>query len=456
MELTLKNVKTWDVNQFIGHEITCSCGRSHKMDVEKVIIENGAIQKLPEIVQGFSVQKSIVVADTNTYKVAGKLVEELLDKHGLAYKTFVYETDHDLVPDETAIGRLVLEMEDAVGLIITVGSGVLNDIGKIVSRRTKAPSIVVATAPSMDGYVSDTSALTVGNLKKSVACTLPKVIIGDVDIMKQAPMRMILAGLGDMIGKCSALIDWKLSRLINDEYYCEATAQISEDAVQKCIDNIDGVKKRDDEAVKNVMEGLIRTGIAMSYVNNSRPASGSEHHLSHFWEMKFLFEGKEALLHGTKVGLTSILVGKLYEMFPDEKVDFDAAVEKAKAFDAAKWEAQIKKLYGKAAPGLLAAAKKDGRNSIEARLERIQKIKDNYDKILEIIRSAKTATFIEDIMKRAGAPLRPQEVGVDAQTVFDSMLVAKEVRTRYTILNLIADLGLDEKYAEKIKTFIGK
>lgn len=121
-----------------------------------------------------------------------------------------------------------------------------------------------------------------------------------------------------------------MSQIINNEYYCEATAKISADAIQKCIDNIDGVKTRSDAAIGNIMDGLIRTGIAMSYVNNSRPASGSEHHLSHYWEMMFLFQGKEALLHGTKVGLTSILAAKIYETFVHEKVDFDAAIETAK------------------------------------------------------------------------------------------------------------------------------
>ncbi|MDQ0204622.1 sn-glycerol-1-phosphate dehydrogenase [Pectinatus haikarae] len=454
MKLVAQAVDKMNINDFIGKKIECECGRGHYMNVDKVIIENGAINKIADVIGEYKSQHPLLIADTHTYEVAGKKIEDILTKNGVEYKTLIYQVERDLVPDEQAMGKLILAVDDSIDFLVAIGSGVLNDLTKYISRRTGVKSMIVATAPSMDGFVSDTSALTIDNLKTSVSCELPKVILGDIDILKKAPERMILAGLGDMIGKCSALIDWQLSRIINNEYYCEATARISEDAIQKCVENIDGVKTRTDAAIGNIMDGLLRTGIAMSYVNNSRPASGCEHHLSHYWEMTFLFQGREALLHGTKVGLTSIIAGKLYETFAQETVDFDEAVDKAKNFDEKKWEAEIKELYGKAAPGILKNAKKDNRNSIENRLKRIQTIKEKFAEISALVKTAKTAAFIEGIMKRAGAPLRPQEVGIDEEIVHNSMLVAKEVRQRYTILNMLADLGLTEKYTHIIDDFI--
>lgn len=454
MKLTADAVSKMKTNDFIGKKLICECGHEHYMDVDKIIIENGAINKTADIVNEYKSKHPLIIADSHTYEIAGKTVEKLLSQNNIEYKTVIYNIEHDLVPDEQAMGKLILAVDNSTDFLIAVGSGVLNDLTKYISHRTGISSMIVATAPSMDGFVSDTSALTIDNLKTSVSCSLPKVVLGDIDILKAAPERMILAGLGDMIGKCSALIDWQLSQIINNEYYCEATAKISADAIQKCIDNIDGVKTRSDAAIGNIMDGLIRTGIAMSYVNNSRPASGSEHHLSHYWEMMFLFQGKEALLHGTKVGLTSILAAKIYETFVHEKVDFDAAIENAKKFDAAAWEATIKKLYGKAAAGILKNAANDNRNSIENRIKRIEKIRDNFDKIIALAKTAKTTAFVEDIMKRAGAPLRPQDVGIDEEIVHNSMLIAKEVRQRYTILNMLSDLGLTEKYTAIIDEFI--
>ncbi|VBB07339.1 glycerol-1-phosphate dehydrogenase [Lucifera butyrica] len=454
MELTMDNVGQLEINQFLGEKIACRCGKIHYMNVDKVIIEKGAIEKVADVVKEYCSQKALIVADSHTYEVAGKQVTEILKANELKYKLFVYNVTHDLVPNEEAIGNLLLQVEGDTDLLITVGSGVLNDLVKFVSERTKIPSIIVATAPSMDGFVSDTSALIIDNLKTSVKCSLPKVIIGDVNILKQAPKRMILAGLGDMIGKYSALIDWQLSRLINGEYYCQVTAKISADAIKKCVDHINGIDKRDDLAIQNIMEGLIRTGIAMSYVGNSRPASGSEHHMSHYWEMMFLFAGKEALLHGTKVGLASIIIARMYELLAKENVDFDEAIRKIKMFDEKQWTEDIKKFYGKAATGIIANAQKDQRNFIEKRLKRVQIIQEHFPEIIALAKTAKSVDFIKNLMKKANAPLRPGEVGIDEKIVYNSIVMAKEVRQRYTILNLLSDLGLLEKYAEQMNCFI--
>jgi glycerol-1-phosphate dehydrogenase [NAD(P)+] len=454
MKLTLDTIGRLESNDFLSAKLECQCGKPHSINIDKVIIGKDALNQVPDVVRTLGSKKVLLVADTNTYEVAGKRVASLLAENHFSYKSYVYKVTRDLVPDEEAVGKLLLQVEKNTDLIVTVGAGTLNDIVKFISRRTNIPSIVVATAPSMDGYASDSSALIIDNLKTSVESSYPKVIIGDTEILKKAPMRMILAGLGDMIGKYSALSDWQVSRIVNKEYYCDVTTRISSDAIKKCVDNIDGVKNREDIAIENVMDGLVRTGIAMSFVGNSRPASGAEHHISHFWEMKFLFEGKEALLHGTKVGLTSIIVARLYEMLVEKQVDFEEAVGKARTFDEKAWRKSISELYGKAAPGILSMSEKDGRNSIEARISRIEVIKENFPQIIKIAKEAERADRVESLMKSAGAPIKPEEVGVDQRTVLNSVLVAKEVRPRYTILNLLSDLGLLEEFTHDIKKYI--
>ena len=179
-------------------------------------------------------------------------------------------------------------------------------------------------------------------MKSSFPCNLPRTILGDADILKDAPSVMILAGFGDIIDKYFALTNWRLSQIINGEYFCSMTAKMTH-----C----------QSQAIKDVMEGLIRTGIAISYINNSRPASASEHHLPHYLEMQYLFQGKEALLHGTKVGIASIIVAKLYETLAQENPDFDAAIAHAKAFNKADWEKLVRKYYGPAAQGVIRASK---------------------------------------------------------------------------------------------------
>ena len=168
-----------------------------------------------------------------------------------------------------------------VDVILTIGTGTLNDLGKFVSYKLGIASIIVATAPSMDGFASNGSALIVDNLKTTFEVDVPKAIIGDVNILKESPMEMILAGFGDIVGKYSALNDWQLGKIINKEYYCDVTIKMVNNSIKKCMDNSEGMVNRDETAIKNLMEALVLTGIAMSFVGNSRPASGSELSLIH-------------------------------------------------------------------------------------------------------------------------------------------------------------------------------
>lgn len=453
----MKNVDSLGINDLLGAQLPCACGRSHFMDVEEVIVEAGAVRRVAEVVRRFG-SHPLLVADAHTWAAAGAQVAGLLAEAGIAYRVHRYAGDGMLVPDEAALGGLVAAIADDTDLLLAVGSGVMNDLTKFVARRTHLPAVLVATAPSMDGFVSNTAALTISNLKASIPCDLPKVILGDIDILKQAPRRMIRAGLGDMIGKYSALTDWKLSRFINNEYFCAPSARISETAVDKCrkaVERIGADGSFDAAGIGDITEGLVRTGIAMSYVGNSRPASGSEHHMSHYWETMFLLDGREALLHGTKVGLASILIAKIYEWFAKEAdIDYGKAAEKIRGFDEAAWEREIKRLYRAAAPALIRKAKEDRRNDVDTRLRRLAFIEAHIKEIREIAASAVGCAVIEEAMKKAGAPLRPAEAGISDEIVYHSVLVAHEVRQRYTILNLLHDLDLLERFARKVMDFL--
>ena len=454
MELTAKKVADMEIGGFLGEHFSCACGKTHFMDMDNIFIESGAINRVAKVVQSYKANEPLIIADENTFKVAGEKVAQKLDEAGIKYRSFIFPGKPVLVPDEKTAGSILFAIGEKTDLLLAVGTGVINDITKYVSRRVNIPEVLVATALSMDGFVSDTAAPTVGNLKSSFPCNLPRTILGDTNILKNAPEVMILAGFGDIIGKYSALTDWKLSRIVNDEYYCELTAKITQDVLDKCVAGIDAMTRREPEAIKDVMEGLIRTGIAMSYVNNSRPASGSEHHYSHYLEMQYLFQGKEALLHGTKVGITSIIVAKMYETLENENPDFDAAITHAKAFNQADWEKDVRKYYGPAAEGVIRAAKTDKRNDIDARIKRIEKIREHWAEIKALAKSAKSTEFIEDIFRRAGAPLRPQDVGISPQLIHDAIYIGREVRTRYSIIR--EDLGLTEKYTAVIDKFIAE
>lgn len=451
MQLTLDNIDALKITDYIGGELSCTCGKPHSIQMDKIVIEEGAVNKTAQVLKELGYKKALLVADANTWKACGQLVAMVLEKEAFPFKTCIFaESSDDLVPDEAATGKIFIQADADVDVILTVGSGVLNDLGKFVSCKLNIDTVIVATAPSMDGFASTGAALIVGDLKTSYQAVCPRAIIGDVDILRNAPMPMIIAGWSDIIGKYSALADWKISQIINNEFYCDVTVKMVKKSIQTCMDNIEKIKQRDAVAIKNLMEGLVLTGIAMSFVGISRPASGSEHHLAHYWEMQFLFAHKKAIFHGTKVGIGTAITTRLYELLRDADVDFVKAAQKAKAFDVAKWKADVETYYRQCSPEILALSEKDGRNSLSNRLERLQTIEKHWQQIHAVFTDIVSSEKIKEILHSANAPVNPQDVGIDCKMAVDAIRMAKEVRNRYTILGLLADLGLLDQFSEQI------
>ena len=199
------------------------------------------------------------------------------------------------------------------------------------------------------------------------------------------------------------------------------------------------------------------SGIAMSFVGNSRPASGSEHHLSHFWEMMFLLEGKKAILHGTKVGIATLIITKLYELLVTKTVNFNNAIDKVNSFNQEEWVKCIEKTYKTAAPGIIELEERVKKNSIEKYNKRIQIIKSKWNDIIRTIKKiVPSAKEIEAILQKVDAPINPLQVGVDSNTILNSIIFAKEIRSRYTVLQLLWDLGLLREFALNINDYFIK
>ena len=197
--------------------IKCTCGKTHTCEIKHVVIEENAISKISNITEEY--KSIILVADKNTYEVCADAVKaQIADR---CENLLVYECDGFLVPDEEAIEKLEKIVTDETDLIIGVGSGVIQDLCKYVSFEKKLPYHIVATAPSMDGYASVGAAMITGRMKVTYSTHVPEAIIGDLDILKNAPMDMIKSGYGDILGKYSCLNDWKLAHVVNDEYFCE-------------------------------------------------------------------------------------------------------------------------------------------------------------------------------------------------------------------------------------------
>ena len=435
----------------------CSCGRTHSTIIKRIITGDDVLAYLPELLrtqvthEGRLIDSArdriLLTADRNTARLDLAEIEKICHELGFKTDTCVLESEGDLVPDERAVFSLLNAANSETGLIIVHGSGTLNDLVRYVSFKLRLPYYIAATAPSMDGYASTVSPLIHNGMKITYETQGADAIMAESRLLAEAPAVMLAAGLGDILGKYTAVADWKLAALIEDEYYCPEIAEMVLETVRSTMNARHSIAARDPQAVALVMDGLIMTGIAMSFIGNSRPASGSEHHLSHFWEMRLLQDNKAAVLHGTKVGLASILTCALYRELLSITPDFAAARQRLENMDSAdflKWENSILQVYGISADEVIALERVAHKNDPQRALVRLVKLEQKWSDIIKLTSEIiPEPSEIKLALELNGGAVRPSELDINEELVFEAASFAKELRNRYTILQLYWDLGLE-------------
>jgi len=404
--------------------------------IPHIAVDSGVIDSVADWVLSCEYKTVLVVCDPNTRRVAGEYVIDSLKSAGLTVVECLFAEDEP-IPDEYSIGFITAAYSSDVNLILGVGSGTINDLCTYVGAKVNCPSAIVGTAPSMDGYASLGSAMLLEGLKVTPPTQCPVAIFCDVDILAAAPVLLTAAGLGDMLGKFTSIADWRLAHILVDEPMPQEIVSIIEDALAKIVTGAPDLAKRDPEVIKSVTEGLILSGIAMSIFGDSRPASGTEHHLAHFWEMRMLIEGIKPALHGIKVGLATIIGLLLWA----ELKNIECA---KKVSDMSNYASDIHRLYGRSANTVLLTENPD---------LPIEHIKSNWEEILKIADSLPSPDEIAAMMAAAGAPVRPAEINLSRDLLYDSIIYARDRKKTYTLLQLLGDLGCLGDLAGRVDSF---
>ena len=388
-----------------------------------------------------------VLADKNTFAVGGEAVTKILSDTGIPFSKFIYPESPK--PDEKGLGDAVIHCPYDADTVVAIGSGVINDIAKMLTAVGNKKYVIVATAPSMDGYASTSSSMCREGLKVTIASKSAEVIIGDTDILKTAPTKMMVSGLGDMLAKYVSICEWRISNLINGEYYCEKIASLVRKALKKCIDNAEGLLKREDAAVEAVFEGLVICGAAMNYAGVSRPASGCEHYFSHVWDMRAVEFGTAEDLHGIQCAIGTLMAARLYEKLKAITPNREKALAYVKNFDNEKWNSELRAFLGKGAESMIALEAKDGKYNPEKHAKRLDVIIENWDNILKIVNEeVPSSSEIEKILDTIGAPKSVKEIGIDASVLPMTVKAAKDIRDKYVLPRLLWDLGILDEFAE--------
>ncbi len=431
------------LEELIGPHEPCACGREHRVGLKYVKIGPHATRFLPEALSALGCRKPFVVCDRNTKKAAMAQVAEALNGAGVPFETYVFQAEH-AEPDERAVGSLLMAFDPACDMILAVGSGVINDCCKVLARATGRPQAVVGTAPSMDGYASDSSSMIRDRVKVTLYNACPAAIIADTSIMKDAPERMLLAGLGDMLAKYIALCEWRISRIATGDYYCEEVAGLMRRSLSKIVAAAPRLLERDPEVIGAVAEGLILSGVAMAFAQTSRPASGLEHYFSHLWEMFSLERGLPGELHGIQVGVGTALCLHIYDRLRATTPSRETAEKAMRAFSPEAWERNVRRVFGSAAQTLIDSENGAWHKNDPARhAERLTRILDHWDEIRRIIAEELPDTQkTVSLMRSLGMPTRPADLGIGEQDAYDAFRCSRDIRDKYLTSSLLWDLGL--------------
>jgi glycerol-1-phosphate dehydrogenase [NAD(P)+] len=412
------------------------------MAIDPIYIGNDALSQLLVYCKKQNHQKFLIVSDANTQVVLGKAVQEALNDAGCDV-ILAELSGEEVIADENYLLKVFLKADREDRIFISVGSGTLTDITRFVSHRTKTAFIAMPTAPSVDGYNSIGAPLVIGGLKQTIICHPPVALFADLSTLVSAPPLLISSGFADAIGKFLSIADWKLGHILWNEPYDVDIEKRSRKSALITVEVAQGVKQRSENAIRVLMDGLIESGFCMLDFGNSSPASGAEHHLSHYWEMMLLNHGRPAVFHGLKVGIASIITAGWFEQLRSlSRADVEKRLNESRLLAADEEVKNIKTVFPTTADEII----KDQAEFLfmtEEVFDRLKgRIVECWDEVLAIAEATPTANQMTEWLKAAGAPTHGSEIGLSNNEIEDAKRYGHYLRRRFTINKLRLLLGI--------------
>ena len=401
------------------HNGRCSCGRTHEMATEFCLIESGCLKAVDVYMKEYGLQGyAVAVYDENTYLATA-------DRHPLVDKEVVLPAK-DLHANEHGVALLLEKLPKETEIIIAIGAGTIHDITRYCAYTRNIDFVSCPTAASVDGFCSSVAAMTWEGCKKTLTAVAPKIVVADLDIIKNAPVRLAKSGFGDMIGKYVSLTDWKIGNLLTGEFYCDTIAELTRQATENVLASSEGIASGDVNAYEKLMYGLLISGLAMQMMGNSRPASGAEHHISHFIEMNPpLIENSSDALHGEKVGVGTLLAIKEYRRL--------ALLRQPSCKDYGTFsEELITNTFGaELAPGILEENRTDVAEHITA-----AKLQEKWNDICEVISQLPELKELEALYEKLTVKATLNEIGVSYKLEGILLENSPMVRNRLTLMRI--------------------
>lgn len=424
-------------------------------DTKALIIGSGVVSRTAEMfLQLFPGQKAVIVADDNTWVVAGKDAQKSLDDAGVESLDAYVFCSQDFYAEWKHVEALKAFLENVDAVAIAVGSGVINDTVKYVSSLLGRRYMCVGTAASMDGFTAYGASITKGGNKQTFDCPAPLGFVMDSAIAAAAPKELAASGYADLIAKIPAGADWMIADAVGSEKVDSFAWNLVQNGLKESLSDPAAVFAGDVEKTQALADGLLMSGFAMQAIQSSRPASGTEHQFSHCWDMEDLcYDGKH-VSHGFKVGIGTLISTAELEFILEkglEDVDVEACVQAWKSWD--EMEDEIRTVMaGK--PGHIARGLEETKGKYVDRdglRAQIQALKVAWPELQRRIRE-QIIPFeqVRENLRQVGAPYEPEMIGVSRERFRKTVSYIPYMRSRFTNIDVIYRLGWMDEFLEKM------
>jgi glycerol-1-phosphate dehydrogenase [NAD(P)+] len=428
-------------------------------DTQNLNIGAGALASVPGVfLESFGDSPAVVVADGNTFEVAGKEVRRRLERAGHAMiESYVFPAEPPLYAEYENIEKLRGSLREHDTIPVAVGSGTINDIVKRSAHECERPYMCVTTAASMDGYTAFGASIEKDGLKQTLSCPAPRAVVADLEVLKHAPEELTASGYADLLGKVTSGADWLIADALEVEKIDPIGWSLVQDHLRGWTDSPAELRAGDQESTERLMEGLILSGLGMQAYRSSRTASGAEHQFSHLWEMEGLGHGEghrgTPLSHGFKVGVGAVAIAALYELALARDLG-DLDIKTLRDFWPTREAMERSVRAQHTGPDL-------ERGAVEQTLakyisagelaQRLDLLRDVWPGLREKVRvQLMLAEQIREMLQAAGCPTGPIEIGLRWEDFEATYSRARTIRKRYTVLDLAFDTGILEECAGEL------
>ena len=402
----------------------CVCGREHTLETKMVVVEYNALSRFETYMEqvGLAGKRRTVVYDTNVYRLTeGKHIpcdqEIVLDANGLR-------------SEDVLIEKMMKDL-DTPEVIVAFGAGTIMDFGRYPAYKLGIPFVAVPTLASSDGFTANICSVILEGQKKSIPMCAPILVVADLDIIKGAPARLVASGINDILSKYISLVDWRISHLVDGEYYCHMVAELAQQALSIMRNAADVYAETGVADIEAMTMAQMLSGLTMQLLNHSRAASGAEHLIAHLVEMKPPRFEKAEGIHGECVGVGTYLCAKKYH-------ELAKKTPKAKPFEPLSVEWIREKFGDRLADGIVKENAQDVLGTFDP-----QNIVDCWEDIRNLISTIPAPETLEKVYQGCSCRYLPEHIGIDPALSEEILPVSAAIRNRLTLVRMLRVLDFE-------------